>query len=149
MDRRRSHTTLVRLSAIQHLQLAEARMALAAAIDARDVAKQQVQDSMRECAQRESEFDSLLRCPTFDPEAARRAGHAIMIAEEQVAERRGAEAHAELGEAEARTGWHRQRLRLAAIARQRRDAERKAAQIGEDRACIDALSLAAGREAAR
>lgn len=149
MDRRRSLAALVRLSAIQHLQLAEARMDLAGAIDVHDVAKERAQDSVRECAWWESEFDNLLGCQTFDPEAVRRAGHAIMIAEEQVAERREAEAHAELAETVARTGWHRQRLRLAAIARQRRNVERKVAQVGEDRAAVDALSLATSREAAR
>lgn len=146
MDRRRRLAKLVQLKTMQHLQLGEARVSLADAIDDLQVAGERIRDSARELDLREREFDAVLGGMVFDPDAMRRAGHAIMIAEDGLAETREDEARAQRVESDMRIGWHHERLRLAGIERRRRDAERKSAQIKEDKAGIDALALGAERE---
>ncbi|NIJ36961.1 hypothetical protein FHR22_001645 [Sphingopyxis panaciterrae] len=146
MDRRRTLGKLTQLDTVQRLQLADARLSLADAMDGLRIAGERTCASVRELQLSETEFDGILSAISFDPDALRRAAHAIMIAEKKVTERREIEDLARQAERDKRTGWHQQRSRLSAIERQRRNVERKLAQIREDRAAIDALALAAERE---
>lgn len=148
MDRRRALSKLTQLDAVQRLQLAGARLSLADAMDGLRVAGERTRASVRELQLSETEFDHILVAISFDPDAMTRAAHAIMIAEEKVAERSEIEDMAWQAERDKRTSWHQERSRLSAIERQRRSVERKLAQIREDKAAIDALALAAERERA-
>lgn len=146
MDRGRQLAQLVELDAMQRLQLVEARVSLAETIDALHLAGERVEAHLRDLGQYESDFDALLGGASFDPDAMRRAGHAIMMGEDRLAASREAEERARQAESEMRIGWHHERQRLAAIAQRRREVERKSAQAADDRAAIDALALADARE---
>lgn len=146
MDRRRKLTRLAELNAMQELQLMEVRVSLAGAVDELRLAGERVGACLRELGQCESEFDALLGGNLFDPDAMGRSGYAIMLAEDRLGASRDEEAQARRTESEMRIGWHRERQRLATIARQRRNLGRKSDRVSEDRASVDLLALAGARE---
>jgi len=75
----------------------------------------------------------------------RRAGLAILVAEERLAETCEARHQAEAAEDAARAEWHGHRLRARAIGEHRRRMHRKLVQTAEDKAAVDLIALAASR----
>ncbi|KTE42950.1 hypothetical protein ATE62_04340 [Sphingopyxis sp. HIX] len=149
MDRKRHFAALTGLGAVQRLQVAAARAELADAMDALATKEEAAEASRRQLQTSERYYEDVLAAASFDPDAMRRAGLAILVAEDRLAETRDARHQAEAAEGAARAEWHGHRLRARAIGEHRRRMHRKLVQTAEDKAAVDLIALAASKEAAR
>ena len=149
MDRKRRFAALTGLGVVQQLQVAAARAELADALDALVTAEQATGKSRQQLQMSEADFAETLAAASLDPDAMRRAGFAILIAEDRLEQMADAQRQTEITEVAARAEWHGHRLRLRAIGEQRRHLHRKLVQMSEDKAAIDIMALAADRRTAQ
>ncbi|HZG34041.1 MAG TPA: hypothetical protein VEZ59_12250 [Sphingopyxis sp.] len=131
------------LGELQRLQLARSQALLTDAVDALAHARASTAAGRDALAQVERDFDIMLARASFDPEAMRRAGMGILIAEDVLAGHAATEAQAAANEGAARHEWHSDRQRSDVIDARRCRLTRKLAQVTEDKAAIDLVSLAA------
>ena len=149
MDRKRHFRALTDLGAVQRLQVAAVRAELADAMHALATSEEDSEASRRQLQMSERDFNDTLAAASFDPDAMRRMGMTILIAEDRLAEACEAERQAGESEAAARNEWHGHRLRLRAIDGKRHQLHRKLVQTAEDKAVVDIMALAASGSAAR
>lgn len=133
MDKRRRHRSLLHLSEIQNLQLAQARLGLAD----KQMLVSHAQEQHSICAERrnasELALDSLLEATTFCPDGFKIACEVLLIDEADIAESDSRLAEANQHESEQRVIWHRSRLQAEWLEEQGTQLGRKLLQAKEDK----------------
>ena len=145
MDRKRHLAALTGLGEVQQLQVAAARAELADALDELVTAEEATGKSRQQLQMSETAYEETLAAASFDPDAMRRAGFAILMSEDRLEQMVDTQRRAEIAQVAARAEWHGHRMRLRAVGEQRRHLRRKLVQMSEDKAAIDIMALAASR----